>query len=64
MSTLEPKRPKPLSEPELRKLIADAIENGAYIESFHARFDHVERKISLDDVLHGLEQRWSLIDAA
>lgn len=27
-------------------------------ETFHARFDHIERGISIDDVIFGLEQVW------
>jgi hypothetical protein len=31
---------------------------GSYRESLHAAFDHLERKISFDDVIFGLKQPW------
>jgi len=53
--------PPCLSEEELRKLLADALENspdeGTNL-TFHARFDHLERGLSQDDVIHGLERPW------
>ena len=52
------KRPKPLSSGEVRKLILEALKNESYVESSHARFDHPERMISIQDVLHGLERTW------
>jgi len=55
------KRPDPLSDKDLRKLILEAIAKGpwtGYSESLHARFDHPERHIDINDVLHGLEKEW------
>ena len=53
--------PSCLSEGELRSLVADALENGpdGSNDTFHARFDHLERNLSQDDVIYGLERPWS-----
>jgi hypothetical protein len=48
---------------ELRKLVMDAIQRApdyANPETFHALFDHLERGLSTDDVIHGLESQWDL----
>ena len=35
---------------------------GLYRESFHARYEHPERKLTTDDVVHGLERKdWSVV---
>src|SRR5258708_6549668 len=60
MSTSEGKRPKPLNEKELRKVLEAAVEDGTYGETLHASFDHPERRIDLNDVLYGLGQQWTL----
>ena len=59
------KRPKPLSRRELKKLVDEALAKGAYvgyeecqIETIHARFDHSERELDVNDVLHGLKRNW------
>jgi hypothetical protein len=47
-------RPPYLSEADLRALLKDALENGngpENPETFHARYDHVERGLTLDDVI-------------
>ena len=53
-------RPPSLSEDELKVLVRAALETvpDNCNETFHARFDHLERGISLDDVVHGLERDW------
>jgi|SRR3954470_16326239 hypothetical protein len=55
-------RPKPLSAVEVQKLVLEAICHESYSEShvtsWHARFDHPERMISIQDVLYGLEHKW------
>lgn len=53
-------RPPALSSAELRKLVLDAIQEAPdkNRESFHALFDHPERGLSADDVIHGLESDW------
>lgn len=54
--------PPHLSEAQLRALVSDAVEGNPdedAKETFHARFDHLERGLSLDDVLHGLERPWT-----
>ena len=54
--------PPSLSEEQLKKLVLEAIADAADYanpETFHARWDHLDRSIQLDDVLHGLEQDWS-----
>ena len=54
-------RPKPLDEAGLRAAIQRALERGYFRESFHAAFEHPERSITTDDVIHGLERDgWSL----
>jgi hypothetical protein len=53
--------PSHLSESELKALLPEALENAPdwrTPETFHARFDHLERGLSVDDVIHGLEQSW------
>jgi hypothetical protein len=55
-------RPPHLSEAGLRALLKEALENGngpENPETFHARYDHVERGLTLDDVIHGLEHNWT-----
>lgn len=54
-------KPKPLDEKGVRRVVAAALSNeGYYIESFsfHARFDHTERHLSIDDALFGLRKDW------
>ena len=62
MSTPKDK-PKPaLDEGGLRHLINYALAHDYVDESDHSEFDHPERGISTDDVLHGLAQKdWKLI---
>lgn len=53
--------PPQLSEGELKSLLLDTLENAPdwkTPETFHARFDHLERGLSVDDVIHGLEREW------
>src|SRR5271168_2591579 len=51
--------PLPLSEGPLRTLVLDAIGDATdNLESFHARFGHLDRGLQYDDVIHGLEQEW------
>jgi len=60
MSTTED-IPPPLDEAGLRALVLAALENGPEFgspETFHARFGHIERGLSLDDVIHGLDRAW------
>jgi hypothetical protein len=55
--------PDPLGRQELRKLVLDALENtpsDETPETFHALFDHLERGLSTDDVIHALESDWEL----
>jgi hypothetical protein len=54
-------RPPCLSEADLKVLIMDALSSSPgpnNLETYHARFDHIERGISADDVIHGLERDW------
>jgi hypothetical protein len=54
--------PESLSEGELRKLLIDALENAPgdqNPETYHAPFDHLERGITVDDVIHGIEGIWT-----
>lgn len=55
--------PKPLSADELRKLVLEALDKAPDShnpETFHALFDHLERGLSTDDVIHALEGKWSI----
>lgn len=58
--TSQGSRPKPLKPFDLRTIVLAALSTeGSYIEqpmSLHARFDHPERRIDLNDVLFGLRQ--------
>jgi hypothetical protein len=53
-------RPPYLSEAELKVLVKLALEDapGQANETYHARYDHLERGLTADDVIHGLEQDW------
>jgi hypothetical protein len=52
--------PPQLGEAELRKLLLEALDSAPDVnpETYHARFDHLERGLSVDDVIHGLERPW------
>lgn len=53
--------PPELTVDQLRALVRNALDNApgwGNIETFHARFHHLERGISSDDVIHGLEREW------
>lgn len=59
------KRPKPLGTNDLYKLVTESLARRAYvgyeegqIETLHAKFDHPERRIDINDVLHGLSRPW------
>jgi hypothetical protein len=55
--------PDPLSEDDLRKLLLEAIQKSpdySNPESYHALFDHLERGLSTDDIIHALEGVWSV----
>lgn len=54
--------PPSLTEAELRKLILEAIDEGADTsnsETFHALYGHPERGLHTNDVIHGLERAWT-----
>lgn len=53
--------PSCLTEEGLRSLVNDALENGpeSANETYHARFGHLERGLSEDDVIYGLERNWT-----
>ena len=53
--------PKQLDEASLRKLILEALNNAPdnSPETYHAKYHHPERGLSLDDVIHGLEGPWT-----
>lgn len=60
----KPKRPKRLSDAELRKVVIEALRKDwplGWHESRHATFDHPERHIDINDVLYGLEQKWDAV---
>jgi hypothetical protein len=56
--TSNEKIPAPLDAKRLRELIIDALTHEKVVLRFHARFDHWERRISVDDVLFGLRTKW------
>lgn len=46
----------------MKALVLEALANApsqGRLETYHARFDHLERGLSIDDVIHGLERAWS-----
>ena len=54
-------RPPYLSEAALKALVMEALADTPSperLETYHARFDHLERGISVDDVIYGLERAW------
>jgi hypothetical protein len=53
--------PPYLDKSALRALLLEALNNAPQlgtVETYHARFDHLERGLSVDDVIHGLEREW------
>ena len=55
--------PPSKSADELRKLILDAIQKTPdynNLETYHALYEHPERGITSDDVIHALEGPWVL----
>lgn len=55
-------RPPYLSEADLKALVMEAMAGApgpGSLETYHARFDHLERGISLDDVIYGMERSWT-----
>lgn len=55
-------RPPYLSESDLKALVLEALAGAPSqerLETYHARFDHLERGLSIDDVIHGLERAWT-----
>jgi hypothetical protein len=54
--------PPPLGREQLKKLLLEALDDEADYnnpETYHARFDHLERGLQIDDVVHGLECEWT-----
>jgi hypothetical protein len=54
--------PPHLDEAALKALLLEALVNvpdSGRMVTFHARFDHLERGLSADDVIHGLERAWN-----
>lgn len=54
-------RPNSLTEQELKSLLIEALEDAPgwkSQETFHARFDHLERGITSDDVIHAIHGDW------
>jgi hypothetical protein len=53
-------RPPYLTEVQLRALVRQAFDDapGQANETYHARYDHPERGLSLADVIYGLERDW------
>lgn len=54
--------PQHLSEADLKALLLEALEDASdwkTPETYHARFDHLERGLSIDDVLHGIGREWT-----
>jgi hypothetical protein len=57
--------PQPLSADKLKKLVQEALEKAPddhNPETFHALFDHLERGLTTDDVIHALEGTGRLPD--
>jgi hypothetical protein len=54
-------KPPSLTEQQLRELVLEAIDDAAdtgSLETFHALYDHPERGLDTNDVIHGLEYAW------
>lgn len=54
--------PEHLSATALKKLLLEAlgdVPNWSSPETFHALFDHLERGLSTDDIIHGIEREWT-----
>jgi hypothetical protein len=61
MSTVSGFTPPSLSETELKSLLVEALDDAPgwrSQETFHARFDHLERGLSMDDIIHGIKGDW------
>jgi hypothetical protein len=61
MSSARGFRPPSLNELDLKNLLVQALDDAPRWQSqetFHARFDHLERGLSMDDVIHGLRGSW------
>jgi hypothetical protein len=55
--------PPAKSAQELKKLVLEALQKAPDYknpETFHALFDHLERGLTTDDVIHALEEDWNL----
>jgi hypothetical protein len=51
--------PRPLEAKQLRQLVLEAIQTLTHNpETYHALYDHLERGLSSDDVIHVLESEW------
>lgn len=53
--------PPYLSEDQLKALVLEAFSGKPRpgpLETFHARFHHLERGLSVDDVIYGMERQW------
>jgi hypothetical protein len=52
--------PPQLGEADLRKLLSEALDSApdSNPETYHSRFGHLERDLSVDDVIYGLERPW------
>jgi hypothetical protein len=56
-------RPNPLNDASLPKLVTEALTklpDEKNPESYHALFGHVERGLSTDDVIHGIQGEWTI----
>ena len=54
--------PPHLNEVALKALLLEALvsaSDSGTVETYHARFDHLERGLSVDDVIHGIERDWT-----
>jgi FPC/CPF motif-containing protein YcgG len=61
MSSAKGIKPKPLSAPELKKLMVEYLQKAPDTdnpESWHALFHHLERGIQTDDVIYGIKADW------
>jgi len=61
MADSEGRIPDPLTKDQLKKLIAEALDDAADTnnpETFHALWGHPERGLQTDDVIYGLERDW------
>jgi len=63
LSLVRGKPTGPLSEVALRQFISKALDKNWIREGFHSEVERADRNISHEDIIHGLEGRWTLTES-